>query len=140
MGNQIYYSANRQGFYFEADKPACIAGAGWPEDASAISDRWYQYLIEGQAKGSSIVPDEYGQPVLQAVEINYPAIAEAQKEMLIGNAMQSVSVIQLKLQAGRTLSDAETAQLNSVLNYIDEVEHIPTGSVTGPVDWPLLPE
>ena len=140
MDNQIYYSASRQGFYFEADKPACIAGAGWPDDASAIPDRWYQYLIEGQAQGGLIVPNEYGQPVLQAVEINYPAIAETEKEMLIANAMQSVSVIQLKLQAGRALSDAENAQLNSVLDYIDEVENIPTETVTGPVDWPLLPE
>lgn len=140
MENQIYYSAGRQGFYFEADKAACIAGAGWPDDARAISGRWYQYLIEGQAKGSSIVPDEYGQPVLQAVEINYPAIAEAQKELLINNAMQSVSVIQLKLQAGRALSDAETEKLNEALDYIDDVEKIDTETVAGQVDWPPLPE
>src|SRR5690606_10225587 len=106
MDNQIYYSAGRQGFDFESDKAACVAGAGWPEDASAISERWYHYLIEHQAKGSSIVPNEYGQPVLQAVKVDYPAIARAQKELLISHGMQSVSVIQLKLQAGRVLSDA----------------------------------
>ncbi|MCG5044488.1 tail fiber assembly protein [Enterobacteriaceae bacterium 155047] len=140
MDNQIYYSAGRQGFYFESDKAACVAGAGWPEDASAISERWYQYLIENQAKGSSIVPNEYGQPVLQAVKIDYPAIARAQKELLISNALQSVSVIQLKLQAGRVLSDAETEKLNVVLDYIDIVEKIKTETVAGQVDWPPVPE
>jgi hypothetical protein len=140
MDNQIYYSAGRQGFYFESDKAACVAGAGWPEDASAISERWYQYLIENQAKGSSIVPNEYGQPVLQAVKIDYPAIARAQKELLISNALQSASVIQLKLQAGRVLSDAETEKLNVVLDYIDIVEKIKTETVAGQVDWPPVPE
>lgn len=138
--NMIYYSAEMSGFYFEADRSLYEAAGSWPADAQAISDRWYQHLIEGQTKGHSIVPDEYGQPVLKAIETDYPVIAEAQKQTLISDAMQSVGVIQLKLQAGRALSEAESAKLTAVLDHIDEIERISTVSVTGPVDWPVMPE
>ncbi|EFA0772059.1 tail fiber assembly protein, partial [Escherichia coli] len=47
--------------------------------------------------------------------------AEAQRQSLIDAAMASISLIQLKLQAGRKLTQAETTQLNAVLDYIDAV-------------------
>ncbi|EKY6896729.1 tail fiber assembly protein, partial [Escherichia coli] len=43
--------------------------------------------------------------------------AEAQRQSLIDAAMASVSLIQLKLQAGRKLTQAETTRLNAVLDY-----------------------
>ncbi|MCD4560425.1 tail fiber assembly protein [Lelliottia nimipressuralis] len=138
--NSIYYSAELSGFYFESDRGLYEAVGSWPADASIISQSWYQHLIEGQTKGNSIVPNEEGMPVLKAIEPDYPAMAESQKQMLISDAMQSVSVIQLKLQAGRTLTELEAAKLFAVLDYIDEVEKIDTVSVTRPVDWPQLPE
>ncbi|WP_407226951.1 tail fiber assembly protein [Escherichia coli] len=54
--------------------------------------------------------------------------AEAQRQSLIDAAMASISLIQLKLQAGRKLVQAETTRLNTVLDYIDAV----TASIS---DW-----
>lgn len=136
--NGYYYSAGIGGFLYEGDRPAFEAAAGWPADAVAISDRWYQHLIDGQTKGKAIVPNEQGKPVLKTIEPDYPAMAELQKQRLISDAMQSVSVIQLKLQAGRALSESESVTLAAVLDYIDEVESIDTASVTSQVDWPQM--
>ncbi|EOT8144639.1 tail fiber assembly protein, partial [Escherichia coli] len=47
--------------------------------------------------------------------------AEAQRQSLIDTAMASISLIQLKLHAGRKLTQAETTRLNAVLDYIDTV-------------------
>ncbi|HGW4303835.1 TPA: tail fiber assembly protein, partial [Escherichia coli] len=47
--------------------------------------------------------------------------AEAQRQSLIDTAMASISLIQLKLQAGRKLMQTENTRLNAVLNYIDAV-------------------
>ncbi|EOA6754227.1 tail fiber assembly protein, partial [Escherichia coli] len=47
------------------------------------------------------------------------ADAEQKKQSLINAAMVNISVIQLKLQAGRKLTQAETTRLNTVLDYID---------------------
>ncbi|MEI7099950.1 tail fiber assembly protein, partial [Klebsiella pneumoniae] len=47
--------------------------------------------------------------------------AEIQRQSLIDAAMTSISLIQLKLRAGRNLTQAETTRLNAVLDYIDAV-------------------
>ncbi|HDX5527443.1 TPA: tail fiber assembly protein [Escherichia coli] len=65
--------------------------------------------------------------------------AEAQCQSLIDTAMASISLIQLKLQAGRKLMQAETTRLNTVLDYIDAVTATDT-STAPDVIWPELPE
>ncbi|EEQ1553681.1 tail fiber assembly protein [Escherichia coli] len=65
--------------------------------------------------------------------------AEAQRQSLIDAAMASISLIQLKLQAGRKLKQAETTRLNAVLDYIDAVAATDT-STAPDVIWPELPE
>lgn len=65
--------------------------------------------------------------------------AEAQRQSLIDAAMASISLIQLKLQAGRRLTQAETARLNAALDYIDAVTATDT-STAPDVIWPELPE
>ena len=64
---------------------------------------------------------------------------EAQRQSLIDTAMASISLIQLKLQAGRKLTQAETTRLNAVLDYIDAVTATDT-STAPDVIWPELPE
>ncbi|MBA8026178.1 tail fiber assembly protein [Escherichia coli] len=65
--------------------------------------------------------------------------AEAQLQSLIDAAMASISLIQLKLQAGRNLTQAENTRLNAVLDYIDAVTATDT-STAPDVIWPELPE
>ncbi|HHR0162973.1 tail fiber assembly protein [Escherichia coli] len=65
--------------------------------------------------------------------------AEAHRQSLIDAAMASISMIQLKLQAGRKLTQAETTRLNAVLDYIDAVTATDT-STAPDVIWPELPE
>ncbi|MBJ8746113.1 tail fiber assembly protein [Citrobacter farmeri] len=66
------------------------------------------------------------------------AEAELQRQQLINAAMQSISIIQLKLQAGRVLSDAEKNKLNVTLDYIDAVTA--TDTATAPdINWPVPP-
>ncbi|EFO4691568.1 tail fiber assembly protein, partial [Shigella dysenteriae] len=45
--------------------------------------------------------------------------AKQQRQALIDEAMRSISVIQLKLQAGRKLTETEIAKLNATLDYIE---------------------
>ncbi len=65
--------------------------------------------------------------------------AETQRQSLIDNEMASISLIQLKLQAGRKLTQTETTRLNAVLDYIDVVTATDT-STAPDVIWPELPE
>ena len=65
--------------------------------------------------------------------------AEVKRQSLIDAAMASISLIQLKLRAGRKLTQAETTRLNTVLDYIDAVTATDT-STAPDVIWPELPE
>ncbi|EOJ6793221.1 TPA: tail fiber assembly protein [Escherichia coli] len=67
------------------------------------------------------------------------ADAEQKKQSLIDATMVNISVIQLKLQAGRKLTQEETTRLNVVLDYIDAVTATDT-STAPDVIWPELPE
>ena len=65
--------------------------------------------------------------------------AEAPRQSLIDAAMASISLIQLKLQAGRKLTQPENTRLNAVLDYIDAVTATDT-STAPDVIWPIPPE
>ncbi|EMU1245143.1 tail fiber assembly protein [Escherichia coli] len=67
------------------------------------------------------------------------ADAEQKKQSLIDAAMTNISVIQLKLQAGRKLRQEETTRLNVVLDYIEAVTATDT-STAPDVIWPELQE
>lgn len=66
------------------------------------------------------------------------AEAEQMKKSLIDSALASIDLIQLKLRAGRKLTPEETAQLNAVLDYIDEVTAIDADTAPN-IDWPEFP-
>ncbi|WP_115799345.1 tail fiber assembly protein [Escherichia coli] len=63
--------------------------------------------------------------------------AEIQRQSLIDAAMASISLIQLKLRAGRKLTQAETTRLNAALDYIDAVTATDT-STAPDINWPEL--
>ncbi|WP_226571235.1 tail fiber assembly protein [Mangrovibacter yixingensis] len=83
--------------------------------------------------GSSWVTDTDKQ---HAAEVS---AAEQTRQQLIDTAMASINVIQLKLQAGRTLTDTETTKLNAMLDYIDTVNGVDT-STAPDITWPDAPE
>lgn len=116
----------------------------WPDDGIEVSDEdavTFNGSNEPSGKMVSMVDGvlcwvDRPAPVLTKEQLI--AIAEGKRESLIDQAMQSISVIQLKLQAGRKLTTAETEKLNNTLDYIDEVTA--TDISTAPdIIWPTPP-
>lgn len=64
--------------------------------------------------------------------------AETQRQSLIDTAMASISLIQLKLRAGRKLTQAETTRLNAVLDYIDALNAMDI-NMASDINWPEIP-
>ncbi|EPC3581728.1 tail fiber assembly protein [Citrobacter braakii] len=90
----------------------------YPADTTTIAP----VTVRDSWNGSAWVTDTSAQ---HAADV---AVAEQKKQTLIDGALQSISVIQLKLNAGRTLTDAETTRLNAVLDYIDAVAAVDTST------------
>ena len=111
------------------DAKEITAPGDYPENTTTIApltpfDKWdgEKWVTDTEAQHSA------------AVEA-----AEAQRQSLIDAAMASISLIQLKLQAGRKLTQPENTRLNAVLDYIDAVTATDT-STAPDVIWPELPE
>ncbi|EEY3524479.1 tail fiber assembly protein [Escherichia coli] len=111
------------------DAKEITAPGDYPENTTTIApltpyDKWdgEKWVTDTEAQHSAAVD-----------------AAEAQRQSLIDTAMASISLIQLKLQAGRNLTQSETSRLNTVLDYIDAVTATDT-STAPDVIWPELPE
>ncbi|WP_097337914.1 tail fiber assembly protein [Escherichia coli] len=111
-------------------KPVTISQLGeYPEGTTTIApltpyDKWdgEKWVTDTEAQHSAALD-----------------AAEVKRQSLIDAAMASISLIQLKLRAGRKLTQAETTRLNAVLDYIDAVTATDT-STAPDVIWPELPE
>lgn len=66
------------------------------------------------------------------------AQAEAERERRRKTARENISVGQTKLLMGRALNDAERAQLNAWLDYLDALEAVDTTSPA--IAWPTPPQ
>ncbi|HFI7084508.1 TPA: tail fiber assembly protein [Escherichia coli] len=141
--DKVYFSASMPGFILAAWKDdGTYTKDTWPQDAVLLKDDevsqfWKQTAPEGKTIGSV-----EGRPAWVSLPAptheEMVAAAEQQQQSLINEAMQSISVIQLKLQAGRALSATESGRLNAVLDYIDRVSIIDT-SLVPDIVWPDSP-
>ncbi|MIB49132.1 tail fiber assembly protein, partial [Escherichia coli] len=138
-------------------KVAVFTGKGWSheedhrnetvystENGAAVTVDYIGAIKDGYVTLSPLTPyDKWdGEKWVTDTEAQHSAAvdaAEAQRQSLIDAAMASISLIQLKLQAGRKLTQAETTRLNAVLDYIDAVTATDT-STAPDVIWPELPE
>ncbi|HHL4871360.1 TPA: tail fiber assembly protein, partial [Escherichia coli] len=138
-------------------KVAVFTGKGWSheedhrnetvysiENGAAVTVNYIGAIKNGYVTLSPLTPyDKWdGEKWVTDTEAQHGAAveaAEAQRQSLIDAAMASISLIQLKLQAGRKLTQAETTRLNAVLDYIDAVTATDT-STAPDVIWPELPE
>lgn len=151
------FSESTQSFY-----PDDIDYPNLPADATTIADGDYPALFEAVNGGrhvyfyrkkpvcSDVRPDNYHQWDISAKVWAVTPEAEQQKkdddiaaaqqkqQSLIDEALQSISIVQLKLQAKRTLTETEQARLNSILDYIDALSAIDTSSAPD-IAWPVQP-
>lgn len=116
----------------------------WPADGIEVSDE-DAITFNGSNEPTGKMLDYQngtlcwvGRPAPEMTKEQLIAIAEGKRESLIDQAMQSISVIQLKLQAGRKLTTAETEKLNNTLDYIDAVTAIDTATAPD-INWPERP-
>jgi len=72
----------------------------------------------------------------QALDV---ANAEKQRQSLIDEATQIISLLQTKVMIGRTLMDTEKQTLNIWLDYIDQLNLVNV-SVAPDINWPEKPE
>ncbi|MFH6766571.1 tail fiber assembly protein [Enterobacter cloacae] len=114
----------------------------WPNDVIEVSERWYEYLINGQGEGKVISVNEYGQPVL--VDPASPALeqviqdADQQKNSL----MEEANIALLPLQDAADLgiaTESESALLVKWKKYRVLLNRTDTSKAPD-IEWPEKPQ
>lgn len=137
---KYYFSASTIALYREDYKARYIAAGSWPDDVVEITVDEYNEFSSATPDGKLLAANSDGKPEWANVPIeDIIAAAENRKQELINSALQSISIIQLKMQAGRKLTDEEIHKLNITLDYIDAVTATDT-STAPDISWPVPPE
>ncbi|ALX78141.1 tail fiber assembly protein [Cronobacter malonaticus] len=76
-------------------------------------------------------------PPPQKTHEEHVALAENQRLGLAAAAEQSISLMRTKLLMGRKLTEAETAKVNAVLDYIDELNSLDMSEAPD-IEWPAI--
>ncbi|HIE8862976.1 TPA: tail fiber assembly protein [Klebsiella quasipneumoniae subsp. similipneumoniae] len=113
----------------------------WPADAVAATEEEILMFWKINPPSGMALGNECGRPAWlklpEKTKQELIAAAENKRDSLISTSMQSISFIQLKLQAGRQLSEPEKNKLNNVIDYIDALSAVETGTAPD-IDWPEL--
>lgn len=138
----IYFSAAENGFYDDVLKNDYMAAGTWPTDAAAISERWYQYLLNGQSLGRIVTVNEYGQPVLAdpppPTKEQLISEAKAHKATLITAASETIAILKDAVDLGKATKEEE-ASLLAWREYRVLLMRVDT-SLAPDIEWPVAPD
>lgn len=114
----------------------------WPNDAIEISERWYEYLIEGQGVGKVITVNEYGQPVLADPAPPAPEEIIQYAAELKNKLMDEANTALLPLQDAVDLgiaTESESAMLIEWKKYRVLLNRVDTSKAPD-IEWPEKPK
>lgn len=116
---------------------ACTAVEAGQYEAAKLTEVSYD-VYESIGENSQYVEGKVIQGEPRIVPFTKES-ADSVRKSLIDLAVQSISVIQLKLQAGRNLTFQEKTKLNRVLDYVDELSAIDSSKAPD-ITFPKIPD
>ncbi|EQB0138310.1 tail fiber assembly protein [Enterobacter cloacae] len=138
----IYYDSITSGFYNDDLRSDYESAGTWPADAIELSDRWYQYLLNGQSLGRIVTVNEYGKPVLAdppaPSKEQLIADAEARKAALMSAANGAIAPLRDAVDLGMATKEEET-RLLAWREYRVLLMRIDT-SLAADIEWPVVPD
>lgn len=112
-----------------------------PDGAIEVSSEEYIKAMS-RAPGSTFTVNDAGVvtiiPVPEPTQEQRIAQAETHKQFLLEEARQKIYVWQTKLLMGRKLTETESVNLNSWMDYIEALTEIDT-STAPDISWPTSP-
>ncbi|CCR01002.1 tail fiber assembly protein [Salmonella enterica subsp. enterica serovar Schwarzengrund] len=74
------YDAKTNGFYPVLLKESYELAGTWPKAGVEVTEEEYKALMDGQSTGKVVSADSEGKPVLADIEIDYVALATAERD------------------------------------------------------------
>ncbi|MEB7917473.1 tail fiber assembly protein [Enterobacter mori] len=138
MNEKYYYSAKENAFYPSLLIPDYVEAGTLPDDVKEISTDWYTYLLNCQAMGRVIRPNEFNLPVPSEspppTQQELRGAARKKKAQIMRMVSEKIAVLNDSIELGISTKEEEIALL-AWRNYRVMVSRVQTDN---PV-WPEEP-
>ncbi|EMG9306327.1 tail fiber assembly protein, partial [Citrobacter freundii] len=128
------YDAKTNGFYPVLLKESYELAGTWPKAGVEVTEEEYKALMDGQSTGKVVSADSEGKPVLADIEIDYVALATAERDRRMAVVTARINQLTEAQDDGDITGDelTELATLREVRTKLRRLDL----STAPDIDWP----
>ncbi|EOT1727343.1 tail fiber assembly protein, partial [Citrobacter freundii] len=132
--NMYIYDAKTNGFYPVLLKESYELAGTWPKAGVEVTEEEYKALMDGQSTGKVVSADSEGKPVLADIEIDYVALATAERDRRMAVVTARINQLTEAQDDGDITGDelTELATLREVRTKLRRLDL----STAPDIDWP----
>ncbi|EBW6825606.1 phage tail protein [Salmonella enterica subsp. enterica serovar Senftenberg] len=128
------YDAKTNGFYPVLLKESYELAGTWPKAGVEVTEEEYKALMDGQSTGKVVSADSEGKPVLADIEIDYVALATAERDRRSAAVTARINEL-VEAQDDGDITDAEQQELAALRDSRTKLRRLDLTKAPD-IDWP----
>lgn len=136
--NMYIYDAKTNGFYPVLLKESYELAGTWPKAGVEVTEEEYKALMDGQSTGKVVSADSEGKPVLTDIEIDYVALATAERDRRSAAVTAKINQL-MEAQDDNDITATELLELSALREYRTKLRRMDLTAAPD-INWPVLLE
>lgn len=132
--NMYIYDAKTNGFYAVLLKESYELAGTWPKAGVEVTEEEHKALMDGQSTGKVVSADSEGKPVLTDIEIDYVALATAERDRRSAAVTARINEL-VEAQDDGDITDAEQQELAALRDSRTKLRRLDLTKAPD-IDWP----
>lgn len=132
--NMYIYDAKTNGFYAVLLKESYELAGTWPKAGVEVTEEEHKALMDGQSTGKVVSADSEGKPVLADIEIDYVALATAERDRRSAAVTARINEL-VEAQDDGDITDAEQQELAALRDSRTKLRRLDLTKAPD-IDWP----
>ncbi|QGK37792.1 phage tail protein [Salmonella enterica subsp. enterica serovar Typhimurium] len=128
------YDAKTNGFYPVLLKESYELAGTWPKAGVEVTEEEHKALMDGQSTGKVVSADSEGKPVLADIEIDYVALATAERDRRMAAVTARINEL-VEAQDDGDITDAEQQELAALRDSRTKLRRLDLTKAPD-IDWP----
>ncbi|ECI3834691.1 tail fiber assembly protein [Salmonella enterica] len=128
------YDAKTNGFYAVLLKESYELAGTWPKAGVEVTEEEHKALMDGQSTGKVVSADSEGKPVLADIEIDYVALATAERDRRSAAVTARINEL-VEAQDDGDITDAEQQELAALRDSRTKLRRLDLTKAPD-IDWP----
>ncbi|EAP6208260.1 phage tail protein [Salmonella enterica subsp. enterica serovar Typhimurium] len=132
------YDAKTNGFYAVLLKESYELAGTWPKAGVEVTEEEHKALMDGQSTGKVVSADSEGKPVLTDIEIDYVALATAERDRRSAAVAAKINQL-MEAQDDNDITATELLELSALREYRTKLRRMDLTAAPD-INWPEPPE